>query len=175
MTEQSGAARSAPGSDTTAGLLDALIGFDGPPEQFLAGLLTLQCRVGRAEAAAILRPTSENVDVLALFPTPAPGSAAPPWLSAAAESAQAAAGSGRTVVKALHGSDDLYGSPPKHHLIATPLRTPGLATRNRWSCWSGCESCRPTPPRALHRAGCGAAARYTSLSGRAMGRSWVVR
>ena len=125
MTEQSGAARSAPGSDTTAGLLDALIGFDGPPEQFLAGLLTLQCRVGRAEAAAILRPTSENVDVLALFPTPAPGSAAPPWLSAAAESAQAAAGSGRTVVKALHGSDDLYGSPPKHHLIATPLRTPG--------------------------------------------------
>jgi len=125
MTEQSGAAQSAPGSETTAGLLDALTGFDGPPEQFLAGLLTLQCRVSGAEAAAILRPTGENVDVLALFPTPAPGSAAPPWLPAATESAQAAASSGRTVVKALHAADDLYGGPAKHHLVVTPLRTAG--------------------------------------------------
>ena len=125
MTEQSGAAQSAQGSETTAGLLDALIGFDGPPEQFLAGLLALQCRVGGAGAAAILRPSDEDVNILALFPTPAPGSGAPPWLSAAIEPAQAAAANGRTVVKALHTADDLYGAPPKNHLIVTPLRTGG--------------------------------------------------
>ena len=125
MTEQSGAAQSASGSETTAGLLDALIGFDGPPEQFLAGLLALQCRVGGAGAAAILRPSDEDVNVLAIFPTPAPGSAAPPWLSAAVEPAQAAAANGRTVVRALHSADDLYGSPPKNHMIVTPLRTSG--------------------------------------------------
>jgi len=88
-------------------------------------LLALQCRVGGAGAAAILRPSEEDVNILAIFPTPEPGSAAPPWLSAAVEPAQAAAANGRTVVKALHAADDLYGAPPKNHLIVTPLRTGG--------------------------------------------------
>ena len=125
MTEQSGTAQPTPGSKTTADILDSLIGFDGPPEQFLAGLLALQCRVGGAEAAAVLRPAADNVDILALFPAPAPGADAPPWLSAAVETAQAAAATGRTTVKALHATDDLYGGPPKQHLIVTLLRSTG--------------------------------------------------
>jgi len=125
MTEQSGTAQPTPGNKTTADILDSLIGFDGPPEQFLAGLLALQCRVGGAEAAAVLRPAADNVDILALFPAPAPGADAPPWLSAAVETAQTAAATGRTTVKALHATDDLYGGPPKQHLIVTLLRSTG--------------------------------------------------
>ena len=130
MSEHSGIAPFAPGdtSRTAADMLDALTGFDGPPDQFLAGLLQLQCRVGGAEAAAILRPGTEgNVDVLALSPAPAQGAPAPPWLAAAIESVPAAAASAQTTVRPLHAPDDLYGGPPKRHLIITPLRTAGPA------------------------------------------------
>ncbi len=130
MTEHVGTAPAAPGEGdrTAADLVDTLLQFDGPAEQFLDALLALQCRVGAAEGGVILRPIADdNIDVLALFPRPEPNSQPLAWLKAAVECSQAVMRTGRTAVGALHAPDDLYGGPPRYHVIVTALRTAGPA------------------------------------------------
>ncbi len=110
-------------SATTAEIVDRLSRFDGPPEQFLVTLLAVQCRLAAAEAGAILRAEQDGkVELLAIYPQQPTGSTAPVWLAQAAESSKEVLGGGKTVIKALHESDSLYGQPAKRHVILTPIR-----------------------------------------------------
>lgn len=117
-------ARQAQTGALTAGeMADRLGRFDGPPEQFLACLLAVQCRVASAAGGVILRPgQGGQAEVLAVHPPAQQGKAAPAWLGQAAGSAGQAMASGATTVKPLHRADDLYGQPAQHHVIMVPLR-----------------------------------------------------
>lgn len=115
--------RGGAGPVTTAEVVDRLSRFDGPPEQFLANLLAVQCQIGPAQGGAILRAGRERgAEVLAVYPPLPEGSAAPVWLAQAAEGCGQAVADGVTLVRAVHGPTDLYGQPARRNLILVPLR-----------------------------------------------------
>ena len=104
-------------------MIERLSRFDGPPEQFLVNLLAVQCHLAAADGGAILRINPKSgVEILAVYPQPAPGSTAPVWLAQSAESAAGIVREGKPAIKPLHGADDLYGQPASKHLILLPLR-----------------------------------------------------
>ena len=71
-----------------AELIEQLSRFDGPPHEFLARLLAVQCSLASAEAGTILRPgASGQPEILAVYPPLVQDSAAPVWLAHAIESA----------------------------------------------------------------------------------------
>ena len=131
---------SQPGSEaqrpTMAEIIERLSRFDGPPEQFLVNLLAVQCHLASAGGGAILRvsgagpgqsqgagsPPGGNVEVLAVYPQPAQGAAAPVWLAQSAELAPQVITEGKPAVKPLHNADDLYGAPANQNVILLPLR-----------------------------------------------------
>jgi multidrug efflux pump subunit AcrA (membrane-fusion protein) len=119
-------AESAPAArQTTAQAVQALMRFDGPPEQFLHNLLGLLCRMGDAEAGAVLRRGADDPpEILAVYP-PVGGDAAPPWVAWAAERLPQVLQNGRTSVVPLHRPDQLYGQPAEEHLVLVPLPTSG--------------------------------------------------
>jgi len=109
---------------SAAEVVERLSRFDGPPEQFLAHLVAVQCQIGPAEAGAILRAGREGrgPEVLAVHPPLPPGAQAPVWLALAAEVCPQVMAEGATAVRPVHGPDDLYGQPARHHLILIPLK-----------------------------------------------------
>ncbi len=121
---------------TMAEIIERLSRFDGPPEQFLVNLLAVQCHLASADGGAILRvspagpgqspganpPPGGNVEVLAVYPPPAQGAAAPVWLAQSAELAPQVIASGKPDVKPLHNAQDLYGAPANQNVILLPLR-----------------------------------------------------
>jgi hypothetical protein len=118
---------------TMVEMIERLSRFDGPPEQFLVNLLAVQCHLAAASGGAILRINpSQQVEILAVYPQPAPGSTAPVWLAQSAESGAEVISGGKTAVKPLHTAGDLYGQPASQHLVMLPLRggsgVLGLAT-----------------------------------------------
>jgi hypothetical protein len=107
----------------TEELMDRLTRFDGPPEQFLAGLLALQCRVGSASGGALLRPGENGrPDVLAVHPPLEEGATAPAWLAEAVEAAPQAASRNACVTRPVHDAEDLYGQPARRQLVLLPLQ-----------------------------------------------------
>jgi biotin carboxyl carrier protein len=110
---------------TTGDLIDRLVRFDGPPEEFLTGLLALECQIGQAEGGAILpaRAPDQPAQVLAVYPAPQPGATAPVWLAQAVELSSQAIASGAPLVRPLHRPDDLYGQPARRHLVLLVLRS----------------------------------------------------
>ena len=119
-----------------AEIIERLSRFDGPPEQFLVNLLAVQCHLASAGGGAILRvspagpgqspgagpPPGGNVEVLAVYPPPAQGAAAPVWLAQSAELAPQVIAAGKPDVKPLHNAQDLYGAPANQNVILLPLR-----------------------------------------------------
>jgi len=106
----------------TGELIERLKSFDGPPEEFLANLLSVQCQVAGAQCGAILRAAGEGkADVLAVHPPPAPDAPAPAWLARAVQAAGEAAGAPKTSVRPMHDQEDLYGQPARRHLVMVPL------------------------------------------------------
>ena len=107
-----------------AELIDQLSRFDGPPHEFLARLLAVQCSLSKAEAGAILRPgQSGQPEILAVYPPLVQGATAPVWLAQAIESAPGVASALSTAIVPIHGSDDLYGQQARRHLIMIPLKS----------------------------------------------------
>lgn len=115
-----------PGGEDRAGttaLIEALVRFDGPPGEFLARLLAVQCRLAAAEAGAIFRPGPDGrPQPVAVFPPVAEGGTAPVWLAEAAAMAPEAAAGAATSVRPVHGPGDLYGQPAASHLVLIPLK-----------------------------------------------------
>lgn len=112
-------------------LIDRLGQFRGHPAEFLVNLLAVQCHLSGAASGAILRPAENSqVDVVAVFPLLAEGtSTLPDWLARAAESIRQVISAGKTTVKPLHSSDDLYGQPAQRHLVMIPLKSNGTGIR----------------------------------------------
>jgi len=108
---------------TTAEVIERLSRFEGPPQDFLANLLAVQCWIGAAEAGAILRPgTAGGPELLAAYPTVPAGSAPPEWLARAAEFFAEAAAAGATAVKPIHSPAELYGQAARRNVVLIPLR-----------------------------------------------------
>jgi len=104
-------------------LIDRLSRFQGPPQVFLTNLLAVQCQLSSASAGAILRTGAEGgMEVLAVFPQQQPDTPAPPWLSHAAQAGGPVLRQGATAIRPLHDTDDLYGAPPRRHIVMIPLR-----------------------------------------------------
>ena len=109
-----------------ADLIDQVGRFDGPPQQFLAHLVAIQCRVGPVEGGAVLRPgAQEQIGILAVHPPLTKGATPPRWLAEAAESAPQVISTGRAIERPLHAPEDLYGQPARRHLIVLPIRGGG--------------------------------------------------
>jgi len=105
-----------PGGPTAADLIDQVGRFDGPPQQFLAHLVAIQCRVGPAEGGVVLRPgAQEQIGILAVHPPLTKGATPPRWLAEAAESAPQVISTGRAIERPLHAPEDLYGQPARRH------------------------------------------------------------
>lgn len=108
---------------TLADIVEQLVRFEGPPEQFLLNLLAVQCHVSSASAGAILRGGPEGkTEVLSLYPPQPPDSTAPVWLAQAVESIGQVMATGRTLIKSLRSADDLYGQPSQQHVVMVPIR-----------------------------------------------------
>jgi Barrel-sandwich domain of CusB or HlyD membrane-fusion/GAF domain len=109
-----------------AAIVDELVAFQGPPEVFLRRLLLAQCRLGLAEAGAVLRGgEGGRPEVLAVYPEPEQGTTAPVWLAQAAESMAAVVESAQTAVLPVHSTEELYGQNARQHLVVLPLRGGG--------------------------------------------------
>jgi len=107
---------------STAGIIEQLSRFDGPPEQFLVNLLAVQCRLASAEAGAILRAGPDgNMELLAVWPQLPAGSTAPVWMAQAVESSRQVVSEGSTAIKPVHDPEDLYGQAASRHLIMLPI------------------------------------------------------
>ncbi len=107
---------------TTAEIIDRLSRFDGPPEQFLVTLLSVQCRLAAASNGAILRATPDGgIEMLAIYPPMEENATAPVWLATAAESANELLSAGTTKILPLHETEALYGQPAAQNLIMMPI------------------------------------------------------
>lgn len=126
MAPESAQVQGRPPGLTTGDLIDRLIQFDGPPQEFLVNLLAVQCRLSAAGGGAILRAEPETgVGVLAVFPPLPPNSTAPAWLAHAVELAPRALAEGATSTHPLREPDEMYGQPARNHLVMIPLRAGG--------------------------------------------------
>lgn len=111
---------------TAADLVERLIQFDGPPQDFLRYLLAVQCRLAAAEAGVILRPGQDgDLQILTIVPTPDHPGQPPAWVGQAAEAAPKALTTGKTAIVPVHSSTDMYGTAPQNFLILVPLKHTG--------------------------------------------------
>ena len=95
--------------------------FAGPPEQFLAHLLSLQCNAAPADAGAVLRLSPDGLRAIALYP-PSPDPSQPPaWLRRCLDAVGPVISSRETSVLPLHDPADLYGQPARRQLVVVPL------------------------------------------------------
>jgi len=108
---------------TAAEFVERVVGFDGPPQEFLAHLLQLQCRLASASAGAILRAApGRPPDLVAVYPPLTKGATTPLWLAQAVELAPQAITRPAATVQPLHAPDALYGQPARRFLILLPIR-----------------------------------------------------
>ncbi len=113
---------------TAADLVERLLTFDGPPQEFLRYLLAVQCRLAAAESGAMLRPgTQGDVQVLTMFPQPEKEGEFPPWVQQAGEATVRVLGTGKTEIFPLHDASDLYGEDARRYLIMLPIKYTGRA------------------------------------------------
>ena len=109
-----------------AAIVDELVAFQGPPEEFLRRLLSAQCQLGLAESGAVLRAgEGGQPEVLAVHPAPAPGTPAPVWLAQAAEAMPSVVEAAQSAVLPVHSTEELYGQNARQHLVILPLRGGG--------------------------------------------------
>lgn len=104
-------------------LVDRLVRFDGPPDQFLRELLAAQCHFARVTAGAVIRFTdAEHVEVLASHPSLREHDTPPVWLAQAVQLLRENPGTVDTAVHPLGRPDELYGQNAAEHLILLPTR-----------------------------------------------------
>lgn len=111
----------------TAALLEQVGRFDGPPEEFLRHLLTLQCKAAAAEGGAVLRAGTEGMQVVAVHPEPKEPSELPAWLSRCVEVAPEVMQTATGRQLSLHDATDLYGQPANRQLVIVPLGTQSVS------------------------------------------------
>ncbi len=119
---ESGSAKGGSGP-TGQQLIRELGRYDGSLGQFLAAMLATECRLGPAEAGAVLRRTDKaSIDILATEPAAPEKDSPPPWLRRAAELLDESAGANQPVLAAWSQPHELYGQPSRQHILLFPLR-----------------------------------------------------
>ncbi|MHC4696224.1 MAG: hypothetical protein ACYTFA_05735, partial [Planctomycetota bacterium] len=110
-------------SSTSNALLDRLLEFEGPPDEFLIHLLAAQCQLADASGGAIFRlGPNADAQAVAVHPPVPEGTTSPVWLAVAGESIERVAKEQQTVVLPLQGPEELYGQPTTHQLVLIPIR-----------------------------------------------------
>lgn len=109
-------------SMTVIQVMDRLSRFEGPSNEFLMSLLTLQCQLAGALEGAILRSSPNGQpEVLALYPPVQAGTKGPAWLAASVEAVQRSGPELKTLIMPLNGISRQMGHSPRAHLINVPL------------------------------------------------------
>ena len=110
------------GAPTDQTLIRELGQYDGSLGQFLSAMLATACRLGPAEAGAVLRRTdTASIDILAVRPAMAEKTSPPQWLRRAAELANETAAANQPVSAEWLQPDQLYGQPNRQHILLLPL------------------------------------------------------
>lgn len=111
---------------STTDLVERLIEFDGPPDQFLIEMLTVQCRVAGASGGALLRGGANGrPEVVASVPSVEQSATPPVWLSMALETLASGEPGHQPIVRPVHRAEDLYGQTAGEHVVVVPLRRRG--------------------------------------------------
>jgi len=118
------ATSSSPPTPAPGELIDRLVEFDGPPEQFLAHLVAVQCQLAKADHGVLLHLADGQPVPTAMYP-PAPRGTKPRWLSHAVDALGKMVEADRTVVMPMPTVDDLYEQRRDQYLVLTPLRRGG--------------------------------------------------
>jgi len=106
-------------------LVEQLVDFDGPPEQFLVEMLAAHCRGVGATAAALLRFHEDGgLRVAATYPALDQNQSAPSWLRTAVRAMENGTPEG-AMVHPMHAEEDLYGQDARENLLILPLRRGG--------------------------------------------------
>jgi multidrug efflux pump subunit AcrA (membrane-fusion protein) len=106
-------------------VLERLIQFDGPPEQFIASLLAMQCQLAGAQSGAICRQGGQGPQILSVYPQLRQGQSRPEWLGRGLELAGEVFRLNAAVIRPIHSGEDLYGQPPRRHVVAVPVHRQG--------------------------------------------------
>jgi multidrug resistance efflux pump len=86
-------------------------------------MLVAACRLGPADAAAVLRSQEGNrVDVLALHPEPQDPESPPAWLNTAAQLAHNSIQANRPAIVAWSQRDDGHDRPNGRHILSLPFQ-----------------------------------------------------
>lgn len=103
-----------------AELVEKLIQFNGPPDQFLPNLLAVQCNIGSATAASICRVTSESSEILAVWPIPQKGQPLPAWLAQVRDTAGKVIETSKSQILPITSSE-YYNEKPAGYLALLPI------------------------------------------------------
>ena len=103
-----------------------LFEFRGPPDRFLAELLSTQCRQVNAEAAAVVRPgEADRLEVLAAYPGPGANGGSLEWIATAEKPFRKVMVSGETAI--LPEAPASKGeSKSQRYLMAIPIQSQGV-------------------------------------------------
>ncbi len=115
---------------SAAEIVSRLIRFEGSAGAMLEQVLAAQCRLGRAEAAAIIRPGGEGgAEVLGVHPLPPANPdgqrTLPAWLARALQQIRVQGVGGQAAALPLHDGTQLYGQAAKEHIVTLPMRGEG--------------------------------------------------
>ncbi len=114
-------------------LVDRLVRFDGPPDQFLRELLAAQCRFAEVAAGAVVRTgEGQRLELLATHPAVGPTEGPPYWLALAVDLLRREGVPDESLVRPVTRPDAVYGQGPTQHLILVPLKGESSLT--------GCEA-----------------------------------
>ena len=106
-------------------VIDQLLQFQGPRQEFLARMLSLQAALAGASGGVVLRVQGNaRPDLLGIHPPVKAGDKPPAWIEQAIQLVSAAEGLAGLRMAALHGEGDMYGQPAQHHLIAVRVGSP---------------------------------------------------
>ncbi|MCG3180802.1 MAG: hypothetical protein BIFFINMI_03165 [Phycisphaerae bacterium] len=129
------AAGAGQGAPTAGEIVERLMRFTGPPQDFLVSLLQTQCLLGPAAGGAILRvsadqseegrPAQSRLGLLCVWPQLPQDRTIPAWLARAVELGPEVVQSGSARTAPLLRGDELYGQQAARHIVLLPIRGAG--------------------------------------------------
>jgi hypothetical protein len=109
-----------------ADLVQGLSQFQGPPDQFLLQLLTVQCQAVAADGGAILHVEQTKLVVLAIYPGYEEAKGPPVWARQALDDGVDVFNNRRTkITQVRRESGELYNNTQNKYLVMLPLITNG--------------------------------------------------
>ncbi len=105
-------------------LVETLVDYAGPPEDFLQKMLEAQCQSVGAQAAAIIA-LEQPPSLAAVYPPPTEGETAPLWLAQSIDAIKRNDPPQQVQKLPIRHSEDLYGQAAREHVVMVPIRRQG--------------------------------------------------